>query len=219
MVKVPLGAKVIIDLWDTRKKKGMVKFYDDTQYLVRGMSDFKLEKGDRALVVESEESFVHVVPFDRFTSVLKENRIDKINYSKLAHLIFKILQERERETGGIMQKDDLYELFQRSTIKSILKKKHLKKAIKLEEVPVERLKIKGVRYYALKPQLGSYDIQEVLKYAKDHSFITKEMIHKDKGWNNLRIERLLNYLVKYDYCRKDESYRTGIHYYFQNLEK
>ena len=54
-MKVPVGSKVTVDLWDPTNKRGMVKHFDDTLTLLRAESDFPLNKGQSAVVVKSFE--------------------------------------------------------------------------------------------------------------------------------------------------------------------
>jgi NADH pyrophosphatase NudC (nudix superfamily) len=82
MVKVPLKAKVEIDLWDAKKKSGLVKYYTTTMYLVRAKSDFDLKKGDQAIVIESKVNLVKVVPEKEYIKKPKSNFL-KIKQKKI----------------------------------------------------------------------------------------------------------------------------------------
>ena len=62
MVKIPVGEKVEINLWNKKNKHGMVVYHHGTMDLCRAESEFDLKRGDIAYVVESYDSFVVVVP-------------------------------------------------------------------------------------------------------------------------------------------------------------
>lgn len=216
MVKVPIGKIVKVDLWDSKKKRGMVKYHTNTMDIVRAESEFDLQKGDSAIVVESHDSFVLVVPKDKYTNLLKGGNVNYIDLKGLSQEIYNMLKDRAEETGGILSFEDLYSIFKRTSIQDILTKKLLKKATKLKELPFEKIKANGTSYLALNPAEITCDEVILLNYAKDYSFLTVDIVQSLIGWPDLRIKRMLEYFVEKGRCRKDENYRTGDRYYFLN---
>ena len=145
MVKVPIGKKVTVNLWDSKKQRGIVKYFTDTMDLVRAESEFSsLQKGDTALVVESHDSFVVIVPEDEYTQLLDGTRLDHINLKGVTRMIWKLLQERKEETGGILSFEEVWSIFRRSSIQNLITRKHLKRALKLRELPFDHLKFHGM---------------------------------------------------------------------------
>ena len=71
MVKVPVGSVVKVDLWDTKKKHGIVKYYTNTMNLVRAESEFFLKKDDLAIVINSLEGFCNIIPKDDNHDILE----------------------------------------------------------------------------------------------------------------------------------------------------
>ena len=96
MVKVPIGKIVRVDLWDSKKKRGMVKYFTNTMDLVRAESEFDLQKGDNAIVVESHDSFVLIVPKDRYTNLLNNN--NPINCQKICLKFLSNLNLNQKES-------------------------------------------------------------------------------------------------------------------------
>jgi hypothetical protein len=215
MVKIPIGKEVEINLWDSRKKRGIVKYFTNTMDLVRAESEFDLIKGDSAIVVESYDSFVVVVPEDEYTKLLHGTHLDDIDIEGLNDLIYEILKERSKETGGILSVDELWSIFKRSSIQSVITKKHLKRACKLRKSPFDRIKEEGETYIALKPHELLEDITSLVNLGKNFSFVTKDLIQTSLNWTDIRIERLLWYLIEEGRCRIEESFRTGTRYYFK----
>ena len=215
MVKIPIGKEVKINLWDPKKKRGIVKFFSQTMDLVRAESEFALQKGDSAFVVESYDSFVVVVPEDEYTQVLQGHQLHGINIEGLNDLIYTLLKERRKETGGILSFDELWSIFKRSSILSIITKKHLKKAIKLRRSSFDRIKNEDGTFVALKPQENLADIKQMVELVSNISYATKDFIQSSLGWSDLRIERTLDYLIKEGRCRIEESFRTGTKYFMQ----
>ena len=214
MVKVPIGKIVRVDLWDSKKKRGMVKYFTNTMDLVRAESEFDLQKGDNAIVVESHDSFVLIVPKDRYTNLLNNNNPNDINYKGLAQEIYNILKDRIEEQGGILTFEDLFSIFMRTSIQYILTKRHLKKALRNKDLPFDKIKENGISYLALKPAEIACDQLEILTIGKQHPYLTVDIIQNRLKWQELRILRTLEYLLKQGRCRIDENYRTGNRYYF-----
>jgi len=216
MVKVPIGKIVKVDLWDSKKKRGMVKYHTNTMDIVRAESEFDLQKGDSAIVVESHDSFVLIVPKDKYTNLLKGGNVNDIDLKGLSQEIYNMLKDRTEETGGILSFEDLFSIFKRTSIQDIITKKILKKATKLKELPFEKIKANGTIYLALNPAEITFDEVTLLNYAKDYSFLTVDIVQSLLGWSYLRIKRMLDYFIEKGRCRKDENYRTGDRYYFLN---
>jgi len=216
MVKVPIGKTVKVDLWDSKKKRGMVKYFTNTMDLVRAESEFELQKGSPAIVVESHDSFVLVVPKDKYTNLMKNGNATNLNYKGLAQEIYNLLKDRTEDLGGILSFEDLFSIFKRTSIQDILTKKQLKRATKLKDIPFERIRENGITFLALYPAEITCDEVMLLNFAKDYSFLTIDIVQSLLRWPDLRIKRMLEYLVEKGRCRKDENYRTGDRYYFLN---
>ena len=67
-----------------------------------------LSKGNLALVVESHDSFVLIVPKDEFVDLIKGDNFKSIDYEGLADVIYNILKDRISETGGILSFEEVY---------------------------------------------------------------------------------------------------------------
>ncbi|WP_457559275.1 hypothetical protein [Candidatus Harpocratesius sp.] len=214
MVKIPIGEKVEINLWNHQNRHGMVIYYHGTMDICRAESEFELKKGDTAYVVESYDSFVVVVPEDEYTEIIDNFTSSKINYEKLAHKIWEILKEREVDTGGILTIDELYSIFHRTSIQSLISKKLLKKMLKIANAPYDHLKFEKKMYFALKAHEVVQDKAQLISLAQKYPFLTLDMIQSATGWSDVRINRMLNHLVRQNRVRKDETYRTGTRYYF-----
>ena len=214
MVKVPVGEKIEINLWDSDKKRGIAKYFTNTMDLVRTESEFDLKTGDIAIVVESYDSFNVVVPEDEYTNLLSGKYLNNIDPVGLNRLIYKILKERIKETGGILQFDELWSILKRTSIQNILDKKDLKKAITIRKSPFDRIKVEGIVYVALRPNENVEDIKALVKFGTELSFITKNLIRTSFNWSDLRIERLLWQLMEQGSCRIENHFRTGTRYYF-----
>jgi len=217
MVKVPVGSVVKVDLWDSKKRRGMIKYNTNTMDLVRAESVFDLNKGDLALVIETHDSFVLVVPKDYYTDLIKDDNLTQIDIKRLVDIIFNILKEREEETGGILSFEELFSILKRTSIQHIITKKQLTKAIKQRKARFDRIKEGGVIHISLKPEDCIFDESIVLKLAKEHPYLTMDIIQREKNWSTLRANRLLAYFTEKKRCRKDSSYLTGERYFFFNI--
>ncbi|MHA1698049.1 MAG: hypothetical protein ACTSWN_04330 [Promethearchaeota archaeon] len=216
MVKVPVGARVIIDLWAPNKKSGLIKYFENSLELVPATSDFYLEKGQEALVVDSQENLVKVVPIDEFTPFIFKNNEFRVNFEVLMADIYKMLKKNLETNGGIMSIDELYYHYIQTSIKDVLKRKHLERIAKAKKKPFDVLKHEGMVYFAIKPAENPHDMELILKLAKNKKYLTIQMIQAETGWIILRIERILEYAVEKDYCEKDTEFRTGTRYYFRS---
>ena len=127
-----------------------------------------------------------------------------------------ILKQSEPETGGILSHREVLSVLKNTSIKHLIKKKHLKKAAGLKNSSFDLVEESRVFYLAIKPSENSTDIQQILNYSKNKQFISMDMIQGKFGWSDLRIKRIMEYLVNTSRCRKDTSYRKGIRYYFLN---
>jgi hypothetical protein len=204
-MRIPSGSEVTIDLWDSKKGKGMVRFLNGTLRLVRGESDFTLSKGDRALV--------RVIPLNQYSAILTRDR-KGVKIQKLAEVIGKLLGDNLPETGGICKLDDLLAFLKETTLKDIIKRKHLKAVADLKEKPFDVVKKDGIVYFAVPPGQNTPDLQLVLALARTKEYLNQAIIQEATGWQEVRIERVLNYLANQDYCKADSSYRTGTRYFF-----
>ena len=214
MVKIPVGKPVIIDLWDTQKKRGLVKYLTDTMDLVRAESEFVLHKGNTALVVESFDSFVVIVPEDEYTQLLHGPRIEQIDLKGVNQMIWKLLSARKEETGGILSFEEVWSIFRRSSIQSLITRKHLKRALKLRKLPFDHIKFHGGTYLCLNPSENSKDVQIILNFSKTLPHLTVDQIQLELGWSEVRVTQILAFLVKDGRVRIEDSYRTGTKYYF-----
>ncbi len=213
MVKVPVGERVMVDLWNERKNRGMIKYFTHTMDLVRAESEFDLKKGDKALVVESHDSFVVVVPENKYTAIIGD-KIQDIDHEGLSLLIYDLLNARLAETGGILTFEEVHSHFKRSPIQNIIDRGDLKKAVRLRNLPFDRIKKHRVEYLAIKPEENLHDKDVILKLKKEVSVFTLEVAHKSTGWPEFRVSRMLTYLVQLGILRWENSYRTGNKYYF-----
>jgi hypothetical protein len=217
MVKIAVGERVTVDLWDDRKRRGLVKHYGDTMDLVNAESRFDLKKDDTALVIKSYFDFVEIVPLDEYTRILKGNNLSKIDIMGLSQLIYKLLKEKETICGCLLSIPDLMTEFTQTALGGILSEDDIKQAGRVSEIPLDLFKIDKTFYIALKPIECTTDKQIILTYAKNHAYITVEELQTTLGWNEIRIQRLLNYLLSIEACRKETTFRSGIRYYFQNV--
>ena len=128
MVKIPIGKKVQIDFWNNKTGTGMVRFQSDHLEIVKGSSDFNFLKGESALVIESFENFIKIVPDDKFSRLLYGSNMKKIDLSELSSIIKDILDENEKFNGGILSVDEIYNFLATTSIKFAIKKKHVKKS-------------------------------------------------------------------------------------------
>lgn len=214
-MKIPVGEKVTIDLWDPRKGRGMAKRFGSTLDLVQAASEYPLHKGDEALVVASRENFVQVIPANRFSRVLVGSHLNKVDEGALLRIVHALLVESERETGGIKSVPDLFQELARTPLKRALTEKKLRKACQSRHAPFEYWEAGDqVDFVALEAVEVPHDQKVVFDYAREHAFLTRDMLQAMTGWPDLRVDRILAYLHETARVRKDASYRTGTRYYF-----
>ncbi len=180
----------------------------------RSLLSQNLSKGNLALVVESHDSFVLIVPKDEFVDLIKGDNFKSIDYEGLADVIYNILKDRISETGGILSFEEVYSILKRTSIQEFIKKKHLMKAIKYKDASFDRITDNGGLYLALKPNDCPNDLLEIMNLSKDRPHITQKIIQQATQWSNLRIKRILNHFDEKGLCRKDSSYLTGERYFF-----
>jgi hypothetical protein len=217
MVRVPVGTAVKVDLWNYEKRRGMVQYRTNTMNLVRAESEFDLKKNDVALVIESHDSFVLVVPKDIYTDLLYGERLRKIDQKRIPHVIFNVLKERIKETGGILSFEELFSIFKRTSIQDIITKKNLLKAIKRKNAQFDHIKEGKTLYVALKSTECPDDESMILELAKTHPYLTTNYIQRETSWSTIRITRILYHLVTEGRCRKEYSYLIGDRFFFQNI--
>lgn len=217
MVKLAIGERVVIDLWDPDKKRGIAKHYGDTMDLVNAESEFELKVGDPTFIIKSHEGYVLLIPADNdFTKMITDKGLT-IDVSGLTRKILEFLKKSEATTGGILSEEELLEKFMQTPLKYLITIDYLRKTLKLKNAPFEQIKQGKLTYYALHPQDVTLDKQVLLQYSKNHAFLTIDMLQADYGWSDLRIQRILNYLVDSGRCRKDTSFIGGIRYFFNQL--
>lgn len=215
MVKVPVNKIVTVDLWDPVKKYGMVKYFTNTMDLVRAQSDFTLKKGDSAIVVESHPGFVQILPEDDFSTRVNWRSKKITDFKGMAHGIFNILKKSEKETGGILSFDEVFSELKQQTVRDIITKKHLVKIIATKDPSFDTIQQSNATFLALKATDAKDDETEILKLAEHREVMTIDTIQQLTKWSDLRIKRILDYLVEIGRCRKDSTYRKGLRYYFQ----
>ncbi len=213
-MKVPIGKKIQIDFWNDNKKQGLAKYFTDTLTLIRCESEFTLKEGNLALVIKSFEGNVKVVPYDEYSRLIKGINLKKLDLDGLHSIIEKILKKSEPKTGGILSFHEIISSLKNTSIKHLIKKKHIKKTAGLKNSAFNLIEENRVIYLAIKPSENSTDIQQILNFSKNKQFLTLDMIQGKLGWPDLRIKRIMEYLVNINRCRKSSSYRKGIRYYF-----
>ena len=213
MVKIPTGDRVTVNLWDSKKKRGLVKYFTHTMNLVNAESDFHLEKGDKAVVIKSFDSFVVIIPDDRYIKALEVGRRIKVNRTELSKIVSKILLECDEKSGGVLSIMELLELINKTSLKYFVERKDLKKLKKIKERNYDIIKDGGDTYFALHPAKTSSDIVRLIEFAKMHDYINYPMIKSEFRWKKLRIERDLEYLESLGIFRVDSGYRLGSRYY------
>ena len=167
MVKVPMGEKVEIDLWNSKKNRGMVKYFTTTMDLVRAESEFILKKGDTAFVVETFDNFVVVVPEDEYSSLIHGSHFKDIDYKGLNHLIWKLLKDWEDATGGILSFEEIFSILRRTSIQAIITKKLLKKSLKHGKIPFDFIKKGANSFVSLKMEDITQDKTTLLNLSKN----------------------------------------------------
>jgi hypothetical protein len=127
MVKVPVGKKIQIDFWNDNKKQGLAKYVTDTLNLIRCESEFTLKEGNLAIVIKSFEGKVNVIPDDEYSRLIKGLNLNRLDINGLHSIIEEILKQSEPETGGNLSFSEIMSTLKNTSIKYLIKKKHLKK--------------------------------------------------------------------------------------------
>ncbi|MBD3352607.1 MAG: hypothetical protein GF364_14055 [Candidatus Lokiarchaeota archaeon] len=213
MVKIPVGEKVRVNLWDSDKKRGLVKYFTHTMNLVNAESDFRLEKGDTAIVIKSFDSFVVIIPEDKYSKILDVSQKTKVDRIGLSEVVTKILLDWDEKSGGILSIMELLELIHKTSLKYFVNRKDLKNLRKVKDRSYDIIKDSGDLYFVLKPSKTSSDIVNVLKFAQSKDYINFQQLQTKFYWSKLRIERNLDYLVEEKIMRVATNYRSGTRYY------
>jgi len=181
--------------------------------LAKGASSFNFSKGDIALVIESSENYVKIIPDDAFSSLLFGYKLKRVNLSELSNVIKYVLEDYEVDTGGIMSIDDLYKCFKDSSIGHVIKKKSIQKAMKIRNASYFTIN-NGLNFYVLLHlSEKSQDLKTFFEFAKSKEYFLENQIISELGWIEIRIHRIIDYLLSKSLIRKENAYRTGLRYY------
>jgi hypothetical protein len=217
MVKVPIGTIVQVDLWDPKKKRGMIKYFTNTMNLIRAESEFSLIKNDMAIVIQSLEGFCLIIPKDENYDLLEGTKLQNINLKRLIIRMYEILKEYFDENGGILSIENFFYYFKKTTVKDFISKKLISKAMRNKEAPFDYIKDDDMEYAILRMADCANDERVIFSLARLHPYLTINFIQREIKWSILRIKRALNYLLQNDRCRKESSYLTGDRYFFPNI--
>ncbi len=210
MAKIPKGTIVKVDLWNSSKDEGLIKYVTDTLELVRARSKYSLDKGDLAIVTESNQSFLNVIPKNRFTDVVEKwHSSRRVNKKNLINLVYVLLKERVNSNGGILLLNDLWEIIAETPLKEVLTRQQMTKYIDSKNAHFDILDKNDVVYISLKPEECDFDEISFLKYTADFPYITRNMIKMDLKWSNIRINRMVDYLKRKGLCREVEKLPEG----------
>ncbi|MFX0101386.1 MAG: hypothetical protein ACFFCS_17560 [Candidatus Hodarchaeota archaeon] len=213
MAKIDVGTKVIVDLWNVEKHKGMVKNEGNTMDLIRAESEFHLEKGQRAIIVESYENFAKVIPFDEFSRLIVNKKF-KIDIKALARNVYDILKVQMAKNGGISSVDELLAIYKTTSIKHVIDEDHFKNLASKKNKIFDVVSFEGTTYFAIKASENTADQKVILSLAKKHDYLTDNLLKSETGWSDLRLKRIMEYFTSKGYCRSDSSYLAGNRYFF-----
>ena len=129
-------------------------------------------------------------------------------------MIFEILEENIEKNGGIISLEELWLMFEETSIKDFVDRGTFEKIFEKKSNSFEVFEYEGVQYFALKPSQKSKDVLTLLKLGEETSPLSDIDIQTNLGWSNLRTMRILKYLVNKEICKRDSSYREGNLYYF-----
>lgn len=214
-MKIPIGTKVTVDLWDSRNRRGMVKHTGDTLSLLRAESDFSLDKGQGAIVVKSYENFVKVIPADEFSKAIsgtgKQVKVDKqvLVTFILAHLHISI-----ESTGGITSILELFHFFKQTSLNAFITLDKLYKISKMPSLPFECIADEGNLFFVLPDSERISDCRDIMNLSKTDPVLSVGKIRHMLHWSDLRVRKTLKYMVEKNYCRFESSYKDGELYYF-----
>ncbi|TFG21433.1 MAG: hypothetical protein EU530_00325 [Promethearchaeota archaeon] len=214
-MKIPIGTKVTVDLWDSRNRRGMVKHTGDTLSLLRAESDFSLDKGQGAIVVKSYENFVKIIPADEFSKAITGTGKDvKVDKEALVAFILTHLYISIESTGGIASILDLFHFFKQTSLNEFITLDKLYKISKMSSLPFECISDEGNLFFVLPDSERTQDCRDLIALAKEDPVLSVAKIRHRKHWSDLRIRKTLNYMVKKKFCRFESSYKDGEVYFF-----
>jgi hypothetical protein len=211
-MKVPIGATVVVDLWNTARGNGMVRHETHTLNLVRAESDFRLDKGDRAIVIASTENFVKVIPKDDFAEILAPGSLEPC-IEPLAARIAGILRSSSGATGGIMSLDAVVDAIGKTSLRGLVTLEHVRKACKARERPFEEIHHDNDIYLALKISDVPGDQAALLDVIRCQNGTSEAHLKIALQWNDVRFQRVVDHLVSRGLLRKDVSYKDGTRYF------
>nr|MDO8113875.1 hypothetical protein [Candidatus Sigynarchaeota archaeon] len=211
-MKVPVGAIVVIDLWNTTRGNGMVRHEADTLNLVRAESDFHLDKGQRAIVIKSTDNFVKVIPKDDFSAILSPKTLVP-DIDALARRIRAMLLDSASETGGILPFASVVDTFDRSSAKGLVTADHLRKASHTRDKLFEETQYNNEVFLTINVAEMVNDQAAVMDQVKQRSGnISEGEMKLNLGWSEIRLRRVLDYLVSIGTLRCIPSYKDGTRY-------
>ncbi len=215
-MKIPVGSKVTVDLWDPTNKRGMVKHLGDTLTLLRAESNFPLKKGQSAIVVLSFENFVEIVPEDEYSRAISssEKKV-KLDKNELIPLIYSYLTDNKELNGGIISILELFHFFKKTSLDTFITLDKLYKISSMQSLPFQCIEEAGNLYFILNDSERLSDCRTILDLAKDDPVLSVSKIRFKLHWTDLRIRKTLSYMVEKKYCKYEESYKDGEKYYFQ----
>lgn len=216
-MKIPVGSKITVDLWDPTNKRGMVKYFDDTLSLLRAESDFPLITGQSAIVVKSFENFVRIVPDDEYSRAIQHTeRKVKLDTDELIPFIYSHLKENLDSNGGIMSILELFHFFKQTSLNTFITLDKLYKISKVPSLPFQCIEEGGNLYFILPDSERMHDCRVLIDISKEDPVLSISKIRHKLHWSDLRIRKTLNYMVEKKYCRFETSYKDGDVYYFQS---
>lgn len=215
-MKIPVGTKVTVDLWDSRNRRGMVRHSGDTLSLLRAESDFSLDKGQGGIVVQSYENFVRIIPDDEFSKAISGTgkQVDLDN-EVLVSFIRTHLHISIESTGGITSILDLFHFFRQTSLSTFITLDKLYKISKMQSLPFHCVEEDGNLYFILPDSERTNDCRELMDLAREDPVLSVAKIKHKMHWLDLRIRKTLNYMIEKKYCRFESSYKDGDVYYFQ----
>ena len=216
-MKIPIGTKVTVDLWDSKNRRGMVKHSGDTLSLLRAESNFPVEKGQNAIVVKSFENFVEIIPDDEFSKAIMGtgNQI-KLDKRTLIEFILTHLRVSIESTGGIVSILDLFHFFKQTSIGEFITLDRLYKISEMSSLPFQCIVDEGNLFFVLPDSERTSDFSDIMKLARKDPILSVGKIRHTLHWSDLRIRKTMQYLVEKKYCRYEDSYKDGEVYYFPN---
>ncbi len=210
-MKVPVGAVVTVDLWDTTRGNGMVRHEAGTLDLIRADSEFPLDKGARAIVISSTDNFVRVIPKDSYSEILVPGTVEP-QIDLLCLKIKAILESAIASMGGILPLCAVQEAFGKSSVRNLVSIDHIRKACKAKDKPFDEIIYYGEHYLAIKQGDAIKDQAIVLDLFKSQEVISEADLRLSLQWSDVRLSRVLDILLRAG-LRKDVSYKDGTRYY------